>query len=158
MNYEKGFTVRVDTRMIVHIDLPEDFIETLEEDMEREFKKATRQWGVHVPFEEKEILLNYAKKQTIEKVTDNLRSRWDYSPQIMVKVNSPRQGMEIRLPFPKGMQTPPARFIYSRDGWSVDQEQNEDAVDVADFAEHIEQQIRTWLRTAVFYGVASYAP
>lgn len=145
-----------DMKMIIHIDLEEDFINVLLNEMEDEFELACRKWGLNLNQEEKELVLEHSLKQVKRKTSENIKTLWDFSDKLIVKVNSHKKPIEIKLPAPEAESSRIALF-HTKDGWEIDQEMQDEAIRLADFAEHIQSKIKQWSRTAVFYGVGSYA-
>lgn len=145
-----------DMKMIIHIDLTTNFFDVLLEEMEKELEVACKKWDVNLNQEEKELVFEHSIKQVKRKVSENTKTLWDLSDVLTVKVNSQRRPIEIRLPA-KEAETSKIKLFYTKDGWEIDQEMQDDAVRLADFAEHLENLIKRWSRTAVFYGVGSYA-
>ena len=143
-------------KMIIHVDLTEDFISILLDEMEDEFDLSCRKWDVRLNQDEKERVLEHSLKQVKRKTSENIKTLWDLSDTLTVKVNSQKRPIEIRLPAPEA-ESSKIKLFYTKDGWEIDQEMQDEAVKLADFAEHIESKIKTWARTAVFYGVGSYA-
>lgn len=145
-----------DMKMIIHIDLGDDFIGTVLDAMEEEFEISCKKWGVRLNQEDKENIFQHSIIQLKRKTSDNIRNTWDLSDSLVVKVNSHKRPIEISLPAPEA-ESSRIKLFHTRDGWEIDQETIEDTVRLADFAEHIKSKIKTWARTAVFYGVGSYA-
>lgn len=145
-----------DMKMIIHVDLTENFFDILLDEMEKEMEVSCRKWELRLNQEEKETVIEHSIKQVKRKVSENIRTLWDLSDVLTVKVNSQKRPIEIRLPAPEA-ESSKIKLFYTKDGWEIDQEMQDDAVRLADFAEHLEKLIKTWARTAVFYGVGSYA-
>lgn len=149
--------MRTDTKMIIHINLPENFAEILSDEMEKELEKSSKKWGVYINYKQKETIFNYAKEQVRMKTSDHAKNNWDFSDQLTIRANSHKRGIEITLPAPEDVKLPSARLFYTRDGWELDQEKNEESIELSHFADFIQSKIKTWARTAVFYGVGSYS-
>lgn len=145
-----------DMKMIIHIDLGTDFLDTVIDTMDNEFDIACKKWEVRLTQSEKENIFDHSIKQVKRKTSENIKTPWDLSDNLIVKVNSQKKPIEIKLPAPEA-DSSRIKLFHTRDGWEVDQEMQDDAVTLANFAEHIKSRIKTWARTAVFYGVGSYA-
>lgn len=148
--------VKNNTKMIIHVDLGQDFVETIRKDMEQAFDEAVKKWGVFVNFKQKEAIFTHSIRQVQAKTSENAKNNWDLSDHLTIRAISVRSGIEISLPSPEAANVK-TKLFYTRDGWEVDQENNEESVALNDFADYIRNKIRTWVRTAVFYGVGSYA-
>lgn len=148
--------MRNDTKMIIHINLPKNFVEVVHNEMEQELTESSKKWEVSLNQSQRENILRHAINQTKQKVSDNAKNQWDLSDRLTIKANSTKKGIEIVLPDPNGNVPPNVKLFYTRDGWELDQEHHDEAVALVDFADYIQNKIKTWVRTAVFYGVASY--
>lgn len=142
-------------RMVVHLDLENNFLATVEEAMEDEFDLACKRWKVRLNGEDHDVVMKHSLSQLRRKVTEVAKANWDLSDRLNVRVVSPRPDMELTLPNPKAHSSS-TRFIFVRDGWEVDDERREESVRISDFRDHMQRSILDWARTAVFYGVGSY--
>lgn len=144
------------TKMIIHLELDKNFIEEIKKEMYEEIEIASKKWSVALNTEDEDTIIVNSIKQVRRKTSENVRTNWDLSDKITVKVNSIKKGIEITLPAPEAANSP-TTLIYTRDGWELDQEKRDESVSLADFDQHMKNQIIKWARTAVFYGVASYS-
>lgn len=145
-----------DTKMIINLELDKDFIETVKNEMLDEIRVSSIKWGVALNVDDEDTIITNSVKQVRRKTSENVKTNWDLSDKLTVKVNSVRKGIEITLPAVEADNSPSA-LIYTRDGWEMDQEKREGSVRLADFQKHMQSQIIEWARTAVFYGVSTYA-
>lgn len=149
--------MRKDTKMTINLELDKDYIEEVKKVMADEFKIASVKWGVELNTDNEMLVIDNSLKQVQRKVSEMAKIRWDRSDVLTIKVTSARgAGTEITLPA-EDADASPTSLIYTKDGWEVDQEKRDESVRFADFKDHIQNFIMESARTAVFYGVASFA-
>lgn len=146
----------VTNKIHIHLQVGENFIDEIKSAMNDELIVASRKWGIHLNTEDSDRVINHSMNQLRKKVSESVKTNWDLGAKISVRVNSPKRSSDINLP-DKSMSKSKTKLIKARDGWEIEQEPNEDSVLLGEFLEHFKAQIKTWARTAVFYGVASYA-
>lgn len=144
------------TKMIVHLKLEQNFIEKIKESMYEEIEVASKKWSVALSTDDEDLIIKHAISQVRRKTSENVKTNWDLGDLITVKVTSIKKGIEITLPSPEASSSP-TTLIYTRDGWELDQEKRDESVKLADFRDHMQDQIIAWAKTAVFYGVASFS-
>lgn len=144
------------TKMIVHLKLEQNFIEKIKESMYEEIEVASKKWSVALNTDDEDLIIKHAISQVRRKTSENVKTNWDLGDLVTVKVNSIKKGIEITLPAPEASSSP-TTLIYTRDGWELDQEKRDESVKLADFRDHMQDQIIAWAKTAVFYGVASFS-
>ena len=144
------------TELMVHISLPEQFINIVKETMEDELRVAIRKWGISLKRNEKDAIIKHSVNQLQRKVAESSRCTWDLSDTIRVKIVS-NVSAELHLPMDDTSKLT-KKLIKTKDGWKIeeDDEAKDDAVMLAEFDQHFIKLINTWSRTAVFYGVGSY--
>lgn len=145
-----------DTKMLIHVHLGENFYEDLNNEMENALEESSKKWGVHMNYMQKDNIFAHAQNQLKEKVISNVKHNWDMSNIVTVRVNSHKPGIEFLLPSEEA-NTSNIQLFYTREGWTIDQESQDDSILLKDFAEYMRNKILTWVNTAVFYGVGSYA-
>lgn len=140
-------------QMLVHINLDRDFIESVKEEMEDEFRIACKKWEISLTENDMNLIFDHSLKQLRRKVSENIGTNWDLSDKLTVKV-AYTENIEITLPG----KLPHKKYslLKTRDGWSVDYESCDGAVQLSDFKKYMKNKINTWARTAVFYGVGSF--
>lgn len=144
-------------KMLVHLNLGENFREKIQDFMEDEFYIACKKWDVKPNTDDKQDIFYHAIRQLRRKVSENARTNWDLSDELTVKINAfKKETIVLELPSPKAVSLK-STIISTRDGWEIDQEMNVDAVELKNFCEYMIERIELWARTAVFYGVGSFA-
>lgn len=144
--------------LIIHINLPENFINIVKDVMEDEIEVASKKWGVRLNTDDRRNIIRHSINQLQYKVSDNSRTAWDLGDTINVRVNIIGQKREITLPNPKIKEKSTTKLAKNKDGWKIEEEDvRDDLVPLAEFDEYFKNLIYTWARTAVFYGVGSYA-
>lgn len=141
----------------LRIALPSSFKLQLQDAMEEEFEVASRKWEVDLSLETKKQIFANALRQ-LEAIVKSVTGR-EWRPeakQLVVEVKNPKPGFfAIDLPSEAAAKHSVA-FVRSHEGWKVNQDPNMEAVELQDFKQFMEEQLKTWARTAVFYGVGSY--
>lgn len=145
-------------KMLIHLDLGENFLDILKEVMADEFEISCRKWNVRPNTEDKNYIFTHSIRQVRRKVSTNARTNWDLSDHLTIKVNSyQREANEVSLPDDTlELQNNLPTLINTRDGWEIDYEESLEAVALKDFHQFMKDKIKFWTRTAVFYGVGSF--
>lgn len=129
----------------------------MERAMEKEWREANRKWGLSLGSAEKETVMEHAKRQLERKVAFFTRNHWEFgTTPIVVSVNSMGRGSAaLELPSPE-VESYDISLVRANDGWKVNQEPSSAIIPLGKFQEYLTEELITWARTAVFYGVASY--
>lgn len=129
----------------------------LERAMEKEWQEANRKWSLSLGPQEKEVVMKHAKRQLELKVAFFAKSTWEFgATPISVSVNSMGRGnATLELPSPE-IESYDINLVRANDGWKVNQEPSSGIIPLSKFQEYFTDELITWARTAVFYGVASY--
>lgn len=146
----------VTNRIFIHLKLGAGIMDEVKAEMEDELKIACKKWGIRLNTEDRDLVLKHSMNQLKKKVSESAKHNWEFTPKISIKVTSPKRASDITLPDPS-LDRSKVRIIKSRDGWEMEQEFSEESVLIRDFHEHFKARIKTWARTAVFYGVSSFA-
>lgn len=143
------------TGMILKINLSKNFIKSIKKTMEDELEIATKKWNIRLSEDERNNVIFHSINQLQQKVQAHTRLQWDLSDILTVKVNSIKEG-EVIIPDKslKGPKIP--SLIKTKDGWTVDDEDRDQAIHLSKFHTYFQDLMHTWARTAVFYGVGSY--
>jgi hypothetical protein len=144
------------TRIFIHLRLGADFMDEVRAEMENELDVASKKWGIRLNVEDRDLVLKHSLNQLKKKVSESAKHNWDFSPKVSIKVTSPKRASDITLPDP-ALERSKVKIIKSRDGWELEQEHSDESVLIGEFHEHFKTRIKTWARTAVFYGVSSFA-
>lgn len=145
-----------DNKMLIHLKFQKNFVAKVQEEMRDEFAVASRKWGLDLNTDSEDLIYKHSLNQLRRKISEMARVNWDLGDQLTIKVNTYKKTAEVFLPSARGNASK-LRLLYTRDGWERDQEITEGAIPVSEFLGHIEDQIITYARTAVFYGVGSYS-
>lgn len=140
--------------MIINLTLPDDFKEKIDTVMEDELNIACKKWGVVLNQKERAGVIEHSRKQLRQKVSESAKMHWDYSSVISIKANAPKT-VEINLP-QNTTTSSKISLVPSREGWEIDRESRDDAVNINEFLDFFIGKIYQWSRTAVNYGVSSY--
>lgn len=143
-------------RIFIHLKLGAEFMDEVRAEMEDELKVASKKWGIRLNTEDKDLVLKHSMNQLKKKVSESAKHNWEFTPKVSIKVTSLKRASDITLPDP-ALDRSKARIIKSRDGWEMEQEISEESVLIGEFHEHFKSRIKTWARTAVFYGVSSFS-
>lgn len=143
-------------KIIVNLQVGSDFIEEIKREMLDELAISSRKWGIRLNTEDSDLIVNHSMNQLRKKIAESIKTNWDFGEKISIKVNAPGKTGDINLP-DKSFNKSQLKLMKAREGWEFEQEPSEDSVLIKDFLEFFKNQIKIWARTAVFYGVASYA-
>lgn len=146
----------VSNKIIIKINLGPDFNSIIEAEMADELMIAGKKWGIRLNTEDKDLILKHSMKQLQRKVSEAAKINWNLSDTLEVKVSASKGASDISLPDPM-LENSRVRLVKSRDGWELEQEFSDESVRIGEFVEHFKAKIKTWARSAVFYGVSSYA-
>lgn len=149
---------KVNNYLDLTLKLPKNFKRVIQEEMLDEYAIALNKWGLHLNSDDKQKILDSSIQQLIGKVNNVSGSEWDIeTDELNVIVSMTKTGQtSIDLPSTEA-ENYNVKLIRAHDGWRVDNDPNTDAVHIKDFYDFIIQQVKTWARTAVFYGVGSYS-
>lgn len=125
-------------------------------EMEDELNVSCKKWGIHLNTESRDGIVVHSMNQLRKKVSESAKNNWDFDSKLSIRVSSVTRSGDISLPS-ASMVNSKLRLIKSREGWEMEQEPSEESVLISEFPDHFKAKIKTWGRTAVFYGVASYA-
>lgn len=141
--------------LIIHINLPKNFINLVKETMEDEIDISTKKWGVNLNTDDRKLVIKHSLNQLQRKVAESARTVWDLSDTLNVRVSCTKNSGELTLPNPSLKLS--SKLSKTKDGWKIEEEDiRDDVVPLINFDKHFEKLIFTWARTAVFYGVGSY--
>lgn len=143
-------------RIFIHLKLGNDFMDEVRAEMENELDVASKKWGIRLNLEDRDLVMKHSLNQLKKKVSESAKNNWEFTPKVSIKVTSPKRASDITLPDP-ALTNSKVKIIKSRDGWELEQEYSDESVLIGDFHEHFKSRIKTWARTAVFYGVSSFA-
>lgn len=156
-------------RLLVKIDLGKNFMESINETMEKEFKTAQKKWGLTLNTTDEDKIFQHALNQLRRKTSEITKTNWDFSETLTVKVNSQYNGEEIYISTQKNVfeenidekteKFKNLTFKATRDGWEQmydDDDSGKEPIPITEFGQKIQQLILEWAKIAVFYGVGSY--
>lgn len=135
----------------------EQFEDSLVEDMVEELSVAEEKWNVAPSTEERRDIVRHSMNQLKRRIATVCGESWDQYGAINMTLKGYSYPYKIDLSkaLPKGLED--AYVVRKRDGFAVDSEVGEDSFSIHELQDKIEGLIRAAARTAVFYGVGSYA-
>lgn len=140
----------------ITIELPKNFKYSIERTMEHEWKDASKKWQVRLGSEDKEKVMRHAKNQLQSKVSFLAKNPWDLEKtSIVISVNSMGRGAAA-LNLPESAEEYNISLIRANEEWRLCDEPSSKTIPLAEFQAHVTNEIATWARTAVFYGVGSF--
>lgn len=142
--------------LLVRIDLGVNMKHNLEAAAEKSLHIAQQKWGLNLPSADIDRILHHSRAQLLRHVSDDARTEWDGGRVVNVIVTAPKAG-EVLLPDPKMSTDLKTTLLKTKQGWEINEEENDNAVRVTEFAEHYRSRILTMQDTAIFYGVGSYS-
>ncbi|TXG75821.1 hypothetical protein E6Q11_06505 [Candidatus Dojkabacteria bacterium] len=142
----------------IELDLP-NFHDLSLSVIEDEFSIAQRKWGVNLNEEQRSLVAEKSLDQLQKKV--NLFTTRDWTPsdsvvalsfKVIQKDNASDNVADSNQADESDSEL---RLIRVNSGW-VTSEDKEQGTALSDMEKEFQEQVYEWLRTAVFYGVASY--
>jgi len=143
-------------KIFVNIKLENSFLNSFERIMDDEMAIAEKKWNLSLNTEKRNLIKSNAKIQLSRKVSEISHIEWKLENELCIRMNSLKEYETFHLP-DKKYDSCKTSFILLRDGWEVDFEGREEAINVSQFDTFMKNSIEKWLRTAVYYGVGSYA-
>lgn len=131
----------------------EDFIKQIRAAMEDELEIASGKWGVRLTDEQRAGILEAAFKQLRLRVESVSNEAWEFTSEVKYSFAGSRGSFIVPSAEASASHI---RLVRASDGWQVDQDRREDSVKIGEFLPVARNEIMTWARTAVFYGVGSY--
>lgn len=143
------------TRAIIH--LPNSIRTIAREEMTQEFRIAERKWRLRLTPEQREVIMGHSLNQLIGKVTTTFRSDLDLdSAQVIILINSD-EAKDVHLGHGHRFLGEDRTVVREHKFFVETSEPTKDALLYSQLAAYAERELRTWVRTAVFYGVGSLA-
>lgn len=136
-----------------------EFEKKLLSEMEDELDVASKKWGLSLNSEDREYVLQQSLKQLENKVSFITKNSWKISNNIIrISVFTPTPGEEKAVVLPtKNNDLDKIRLMRAHDHWRVENEETSESIKLNELTNHLLEEIVKWGRTAVFYGVGSYA-
>lgn len=146
------------SKLEVNITMPVGYKKkVLNEIINDEISIAERKWQVKTTNEEKEIILEHSFKQLEARVQEVFKTDWTVDSKNSVFIFNSDKDLSINIPFKSSDEYSELSFLKLRNCWEVDNDNRAEAVNAKDLYSSILKEIESWLRTAVFYSVASFS-
>lgn len=146
------------SKLEVNITMPVGYKKkVLNEIINDEISIAERKWQVNTTNEEKEIILEHSFKQLEARVQEVFKTDWTVDSKNSVFIFNSDKDLSINIPFKSSDEYAELSFLKLRNCWEVDNDNRAEAVSAKDLYSSILEEIESWLRTAVFYSVASFS-
>lgn len=144
--------------LAISLKLPKNFEKTLRASLEEEFDEAVKKWGVRLSQDERASVIYHSLKQLENKVSSVAREPWRTEDDTLIVLVSTEKKGTINLTLPDASTEKYAvEFVRAHDEWKVNTDPNVKAVPIGEFYDYYLAEVVKWGRTAVFYGVGSYA-
>lgn len=143
--------------IVVTMELGNGFDDSLTEEMVDELAIAEKKWGVSLNSDDKRNVMHHSLIQAKRRANTVCGDIWDNTGSLRVTVKGASQSMEINSSKPLSKAAEEVMVIRKRDGFTVAEEDGADTFGLADVPSKVDRLIRDNARTAVFYGVGSYA-
>ena len=141
-------------KMKINIFLGKDFKNLLNSEIEDEFIIAQKKWSVQLSVEDKDRIKEFSLEQLYGKEEFILGSKEsNNNVTVIVESYEEKQISISENKFPDGKLS----LLRHRDCYEIDYDNLIDSIPIKKFAQHIKKEIFKWVRTAIFYGVGSYA-
>jgi len=143
-----------DSYLTLNLELPESFLDELDNTINDEIKIAQKKWKLRLTDEQKKIVFENARTQTRLKTSTVARQPWDLGSKLVLRVPF-TQNSQINLK-PTAKTNRKIELVLTKDGWLIADEA-ENPVPVSELLEKQQEIVKRWARTAAFYGVGSYS-
>lgn len=141
--------------LVLEVDLASDFYDRMDEAMSDELSVAQMKWRIAVDSSMQDLIIQHAKNQLQTKAL-GMAKPWQYGDEmISISIAHPHS-LKVKIP-EEIEKLNEIMLVRKKALWEIAEDEPDGAVDVEDFAAHVEQLIIGWARTAVFYGVGSEA-
>lgn len=141
--------------LILEVQLTDDFYKRIHDTMLEELSEAQNKWRVKLDNDTQDLIMRHAQNQ-LQSKSSAMAKPWHFGdPKINISVVHPRT-RKVKLPDDE-KELEGVRLERPKSLWEVAENGSENAVDIEDFVETIEDLLVGWARTAVFYGVGSEA-
>lgn len=136
------------------INLPEDFVKALTKEINDELSVAQRKWKVTLETKDKTLIRKAALAQLGSKVSSLSHSTWDLGDKLLINAAGGSGSMTLPKKFKNDEHS---AIILNKKGWEITDEESSSSIPLPEFYDEFIRTLYTWVRTAVFYGVGSYA-
>lgn len=150
---------RVEKSAEVVFSLPQGFANKVVKAITEEISISERKWGVNITSEQRQEILEHSVLQLENKVFATFKKAWRYKePRIRVCLSTgleyagPRQ---VALPEDKS-NCDDILVIRGHNELIISNEPSSASFKMNNLPAEVQNMIITWIRTAAFYGVASY--
>lgn len=149
---------KAENALEVTLVLPKNFKSQVNSAMNDEFTTACKKWGLSLNTDDKKLIMESALTQLSSKVSLVARRPWKLGdPELTVIVTYSKKGVfPITLPS-KEAKKYTVSFVRAHDEWKVEEDSVVEAIPIKDFHKFFTGEVVKWARTAVFYGVGSFA-
>lgn len=149
---------KAENALEVTLVLPKNFKSQVLSAMNDEFAEACKKWGLSLNTEDKKRVIENSLEQLSSKVSLVARRPWKLGDtELTVIITYSKKGVfPITLPS-KEAKKYTVSFVRAHDEWKVEQDSVAEAIHIKDFHRFFTGEVVKWARTAVFYGVGSFA-
>lgn len=150
--------MRSSNKTTIYITLPERFSDDIKLAAYEEMKIASSKYNVNLNDEQKEKVFYHSFRQLESKAFEVARAEWNIeSPILELKIDvGMKEPKEIYMPADKE-KCIGVKVLKASKKWEFDKEDSKDAILINDLCEKIPEMLLEYIKTAVMYGVGSYA-
>lgn len=142
--------------LTINVTLRPDFLANIARVIDDEIAIAERKWNRKLTEEEKSVVRKSAHGQLRSKVSALAHKEWDLGSKFTILASS--EGAPATMNIREDSKPrQKISFILNKNGWMVTREESDAVRPIGEFFAHLNETMETWVRTATFYAVGSYA-
>lgn len=147
--------MRLSNKTIVHVTLPERFLDDLKVSAYDEIRIAQKKYDIHLTEDEKDKVFFHSFKQLESKMKEIARTEWRLNHNVVkIKVDD-IVSQEINLPQDEELHKG-KKLLRASKRWVFDHEDDSRSIAIEDMTTEVPEMMLKFIRTAVMYGVGSY--
>lgn len=140
--------------LTINVTLPSDFLSLLDEEIDNELASAQAKWKIKLTEAQIDTVKTATREQLRSKVSTLSKNTWDLGVKLTISASGGNGTLAITS---KSKPNGDTSLLLNKNGWSVTNEEADSVFHINDLYSELLKSIFTWTKTAVFYGVGSYA-
>lgn len=148
--------MRLNNKAFINITLPEHYVDDLKLAAYEEMRTASTKYKLNLTSEEKDNIFYHSFKQLEFKVKEIARTDWEIGQKkVSIRVDHYE---ELEIDIPKDLSSHMNKSVLRESKkCSFDYENNKGSIPLNELQSEIMTMLDKFLRTAIMYGVGSYA-
>lgn len=144
------------TSFVVKMILDEEFDRDVRKKIESSLEMSQKKWGVYLNTEDTDYVVKHSMNQLYLQMLSFVQGEWDEDGNLIFYIHNSSAKNNITIP-DRGLLGAKTKLVHSRVGWSVDDEDRDDAIPIGQLYEKNMQAFMDMVEVAIFYAVASYS-